>query len=102
MRFRQSDWFHRLFVFFQFIVFCALAAFTNNFDITNGIANNNSAQNKLVELQLADFDSMQDIAAANYRENRLPTLNARGISIVMALSRVVLLSQYLMSEYGQF
>ena len=98
VRFRQSDWFHRLFVFLQFLVFCALAAFTNNFDITNGIANNNAAQKKLVEMQLADFDTMQDIAASDYRENRLPTLNARGISIVMALSRIVLLSQYLMGE----
>lgn len=98
VRFRQSDWFHRLFVFLQFLVFCALAAFTNNFDITNGIANDNVMQKKLIQLQLADFDTSQDIAAANYRGNRLPTLNARGISIVMALSRVVLLLQYLMSK----
>lgn len=99
VRFRQSDWLHRLFVFLQLLVFCALAAFTNNFDVTNGISNNVKEQDQMQQLQLEDFYSQQDIAVSNYRNGRLPTLNARGISITMALSRTILLAQYLLSAY---
>ncbi|KAI5116749.1 hypothetical protein M0805_001607 [Coniferiporia weirii] len=99
VRFRQSDWLHRIFVFLQLLIFCALAAFTNNFDVTNGILNNTQQQNLLTELQLADFSSQQDIAAANFRNNRLPTLNARGISLTMAFSRLVLLAQYALTVF---
>ncbi|KAH8115896.1 hypothetical protein DFH11DRAFT_1245003 [Phellopilus nigrolimitatus] len=94
VRFRQADWFHRFFVFLQLLVFCALATFTNNFDITNGIANETNEQKIMTQLQLADFASHQDIAVANFRSSRLPTLNARGISLTMAFSRLVLLVQY--------
>lgn len=98
VRFRQSDWLHRLFVFLQLLIFCALAAFTNNFDITNGISNNSKQQNQMLEMQLEDFYTQQDIAVGNYRNGRLPTLNARGISITMALSRMILLAEYLLSN----
>ena len=95
VRFRQSDWLHRVFTFFQLVIFCALAAFTNNFDVTNGIAND-SEQIKIDELQMADFENQQDIAVANFRNNRLPTLNARGISLTMGFSCLLLLVQYLL------
>ncbi len=52
----------------------------------------------VVQLQLASFSTNDDIAAAAYRNNRLPTLNARGLSIVMALSRLLLLVQYIIGE----
>ncbi|KAI5116979.1 hypothetical protein M0805_001590 [Coniferiporia weirii] len=94
VRFRESDWLHYIFVFLQLLIFCALAAFTNNFDVTNGIANNTKQQDLLTQLQLEDFSTQQDIAAGNFRNNRLPTLNARGISLTMGFSRLVLLVQY--------
>ncbi|KAI5116985.1 hypothetical protein M0805_001594 [Coniferiporia weirii] len=99
VRFRQSDWLHRIFVFLQLLIFCALAAFTNNFDVTNGISNNTKQQDLITALQLEDFSSQQDIATANFRNNRLPTLNARGISLTMAFSRLVLLIQYALTLF---
>lgn len=65
IRFRQSDWLHRLFVFIQLLVFCALAAFTNGFDITNGISNNWKEQNRMAAMQNEVFASQQGIAAVN-------------------------------------
>ncbi|KAL5484798.1 hypothetical protein ACEPAI_7440 [Sanghuangporus weigelae] len=99
VRFRQSDWLHRIFAFFQLVVFCALAAFTNNFDVTNGIVDDSNEAKKLADIQMADFYSAQDVAAANFRNNRLPTLNARGISLTMAFSRLLLLVQYLLAFF---
>ncbi|KAL5524151.1 hypothetical protein ACEPAG_8324 [Sanghuangporus baumii] len=99
VRFRQSDWLHRIFAFFQLVVFCALAAFTNNFDVTNGIVDDSNEEKKLADIQMEDFYSVQDVAAANFRNNRLPTLNARGISLTMAFSRLLLLMQYLLAFF---
>ncbi|KAL5506911.1 hypothetical protein ACEPAH_6367 [Sanghuangporus vaninii] len=99
VRFRQSDWLHRIFAFFQLVVFCALAAFTNNFDVTNGIVDDSDEEKKLTDIQMADFYSAQDVAVANFRNNRLPTLNARGISLTMAFSRLLLLVQYLLAFF---
>jgi hypothetical protein len=97
-RFRQSDWLHRLFVFLQLMIFCALAAFTNNFDITEGVSNDSTEAKLLAQAQLSDFSTSSDIAVAQFRQQRLPTLNARGISITMAFSRLLLLIQYVLGE----
>ena len=79
-------------------MFCTLAAFTRNFDVTDGIVNDVQEQNVLTQLKLQDFMSQQDIAVAQYRSDRIPTLNARGISMTIAFSRVVLLAQYVLGE----
>jgi hypothetical protein len=34
------------------------------------------------------------LAASQFRDNRLPLLNAKGLSMTMALSRLLLLLQY--------
>ncbi|THU87391.1 hypothetical protein K435DRAFT_867353 [Dendrothele bispora CBS 962.96] len=103
VRFRQSDWLHRLFIFFQVLVFCALAAFTNNFDITNGISDNSSAEKQGSDLQsvaLGDQGLVRPfLDVQSYRDKRLPTLNVRGISMTMTFSRLLLLSQYLIAFY---
>ncbi|KAI5116748.1 hypothetical protein M0805_001606, partial [Coniferiporia weirii] len=99
VRFRQSDWLHRISIFLQLLIFCALAAFTNNFDVTNGISNDTKQQDLLTRFELEDFSSQQDIATGNFRNNRLPTLNARGISLTMAFSRLVLLVQYALTLF---
>ena len=98
VRFRQSDWLHRFFVFLQLLVFCTLAAFTKGFDVTNGVIDNVQEQNILTQLKFQDFLSQIDIEVQNYRNDRIPTLNARGISMTIALSRVVLLAQYVIGK----
>ena len=98
VRFRQSDWLHRLFVFLQLLVFGSLAAFTNSFDDGITTKRNAQIQKEIVEFELEDFTSQQELAVANFRDNRLPELNARGISITMACSRLILLAQYLLSK----
>jgi low temperature requirement protein LtrA len=93
LRYRQADWLHRIWVFLQLLVFSSLAAFTRNFDITNGISvdKDKAATDQL----LLDFqDSPSDLSATKFRDTRLPRLNARGLSAAMALSRMLLLLQY--------
>ena len=98
MRFRQADWLHRIWTFAQLIVFSALAAFTKEFNLTDGLRKNPDQEeaNKILS-QLPGSDSSA-IAAIAFRNDRLPRLNAKGISLVLAVSRVVLLVQYLVSE----
>ena len=93
VRFRQPDWLHRFFVFLQLLVFAALSAFTNKFDITDGIRLDRD-QERILELQSANQMSTADLNAEAYRNQRMPTLNARGISMVVALSRLLLFVQY--------
>jgi hypothetical protein len=99
MRFRQADWLHRLWVFAQLIVFSALAAFTKDFDITNGLSDNTADDKKLADLQAQLGNDLSQLAATQFREQRLPQLNAMGVSLVMAISRLLLLLQYSVSEY---
>jgi hypothetical protein len=98
VRFRQADWLHRLFVFLQLLVFAGLSAFTNSFDVTDGLRENRD-ELLIEQLQLADFRTQSDIHAAKFRNERMPTLNARGISMVMALGRLLLLVQYGLGKF---
>ncbi|KZS89234.1 hypothetical protein SISNIDRAFT_458965 [Sistotremastrum niveocremeum HHB9708] len=95
IRFRQSDWLHRGFAFLNLALFGALAAFTNNFDITTGLtpAFNPELFDSVAALGTTDGATIQ---AQMYRDALIPILNAKGISVCMALSRVVLLLQYLL------
>ena len=92
MRFRQADWLHRIWVFAQLVVFSALAAFTKDFDIAIGFSPDDPLLEQ-VQAQLGTDQSSLD--ASNFREQRLPRLNARGVSIVMGCSRLLLLMQYI-------
>ena len=94
LRYRQADWLHRGWVFLQLIIFSSLAAFTRDFDITNGIATNkneSTADQLLLDLGVSNEAGL---VAKKFRDNRLPRLNARGVSITMAFSRLLLLVQY--------
>ena len=93
VRFRQSDWVHRFFVFLQLFVFCALAAFTNNFNIFSGLRDDTIDQGLDLKFQADEADEAT-INQVRRIKLRLPTLNARGVSIIMAFSRLVLLAQY--------
>ena len=95
MRFRQADILHYIWVFLQLAIFSALAAFTKDFDITNGLVPDLEQHD--TEILIAGLD--QSAAAAfKYRQDRLPLLNGRGVSLVMALSRFLLLVQYLIGK----
>jgi len=98
MRFRQADWVHRLMVFAQLIVFSALAAFTHDFDITSGLTKDTeTAEADDIFTQLGLDQS--GVSAFNFRDNRLPRLNARGVSMTMGISRIILLVQYVIVFY---
>jgi hypothetical protein len=90
MRFRQSDWCHRIWVFGQLIVFCLLAAFTKDFDITSGLFDN---PDEVKTDQLLTAQGW-DLTSIKFRGNRLPRLNAKGVTVAMGVSRVLLLLQY--------
>ena len=81
-------------VFAQLIMFCALAAFTRDFDITTGIAANPDAALADALFIQAGTEDQYGLVASRFRSNRLPQLNARGLSLTMAYSRVLLLLQY--------
>jgi hypothetical protein len=101
MRFRQADILHRIWVFLQLAVFSALAAFTKDFDITNGLVAD--PDERETDRLIAGLVGTRSAAAAiRFRQDRLPLLNARGLSLVMALSRLLLLAQYLVGERLHF
>jgi hypothetical protein len=75
-------------------VFSALAAFTRDFDITNGIAANPDAALADTLFTQAGTEDQDGLVASHFRSDRLPLLNARGLSMTMAYSRVLLLLQY--------
>jgi len=75
-------------------VFSALAAFTRDFDITNGIAVNSDAALTNALFTQAGTEDQNGLVASRFRSVRLPLLNARGLSMTMAYSRVLLLLQY--------
>jgi hypothetical protein len=75
-------------------VFSALAAFTRDFDITNGIAANPDAALADTLFTQAGTEDQDGLVASHFRSDRLPLLNARGLSMTMACSRVLLLLQY--------
>lgn len=85
VRFRQADVLHRVYVVLQLLVFAALAAFTDNFDITQLTQSTPSPS-----LVTTKAESL----AAQHRSLGIATAHTRGISMVMALSRLLLLIQY--------
>lgn len=98
MRFRQADWLHRACVFFQLIVFSALSAFTRDFDISNGLYLDEDHTERDALYRALGQDETAD-AAADFRNTRLPRINARGLSLVLAISRLVLLLQYCVGKH---
>ena len=62
--------------------------------MTNGKFNNEQGYNILTQLEVQSYWSKQNIEVGDCRNNRIPTLNASGISMTIAFSRVLLLAQY--------
>ena len=87
---------HRTFAILQFVIFGTMATFTSNFSIFSGILPDDSQTPvNPVQFQLSNV-TFNDVFATGLRQEHLPVLNARGISLVMAFSRLLLLSQYLL------
>ncbi|KAK7450606.1 hypothetical protein VKT23_012916 [Stygiomarasmius scandens] len=102
VRFCRADWLHRMFVFFQVFVFWGLAAFTNDFNVVNGIVQSrDEMEADMLEREVFVNDSLITplLQGEAFRKDRLPVLNVRGISVTMALSRLLLLFQYLIAFY---
>jgi len=96
VRFRTRDFMHRTFAVLQFVIFGTMATFTSNFSIFSGILPDDSQTPvNPVQFQLSNI-TFNDVFATGLREEHLPVLNARGISLVMAFSRLLLLFQYLL------
>ncbi|KAH8115882.1 hypothetical protein DFH11DRAFT_1542699 [Phellopilus nigrolimitatus] len=48
---------------------------------------------------VVDISTQEDIAATNFRKDNIALVNARGISVSMGISRIVLLAQYVMDKF---
>jgi hypothetical protein len=104
VRFRQADWVHRGAAILQLVIFGALAAFTQKFDITAGLtADGVDADQALADQIQIDLGkaSREGTMAQYLQQARLPGLNFRGIAMTMAWSRVLLMIQYIIGIYVQ-
>lgn len=89
---------HRIFTILQFGIFGTLSAFTHNFNIFVGLLSDDSQPQNPPNfgLNVTDFNS---VFASSLREERLPVLNAKGISVVLGISRLFLLIQYAIGQW---
>ena len=78
VRFRQQDWFQRLVVVLQLLIFCSLAAFTNNFDITFGFGSA-SSQEQINGLLIQAGNNKAEVLAEAAFAGLTPKLNNKGI-----------------------
>ena len=91
VRFRQKDWWHLIFVILQLFTFCALAAFTGGFDISQGIVPSKE------DVQYQQYSRCFIVGGAGTEEARskfISRINSVGISSALAFSRFTLLIQY--------
>ncbi|KAG8931939.1 hypothetical protein FRC02_001909 [Tulasnella sp. 418] len=81
IQFYTNDWFHRLIFISQLGIYAGLSSFTNEFDILWGL------KGKTVRYWRSDDDKLEYIRKAN--------LSFDGISCVLAISRGLLIVQYM-------
>jgi len=89
---------HRVFAFLQFIVFGMMATFSSNFNVFSGLMKDASENLNPGNFQLSN-PKIDSIFASSLTRHKLPVLNARGISITMACSRMLLLIQYSVGKF---
>jgi hypothetical protein len=63
-----------------------LAAFTKDFNITSGLFNNPDE----VKTDQLLMEQGLDLTGLKFRGNRLPRLNAKGVTVAMGVSRLLL------------
>ncbi|KDQ49926.1 hypothetical protein JAAARDRAFT_613920 [Jaapia argillacea MUCL 33604] len=81
-----------MFAICQIVVFGTMAAYTSNFRILPG-PSSDTTQSLPSEFRL-NTTNIDSVFAANQRGQMLPVINARGISVTMGVSRLLLLIQY--------
>ena len=101
-RFRERDWVHVILYFVvQLAVFISFTIFTSNFNVTDGINDGSTDDIMINQLRQQEGWSSLAITAQNIRAMDIPTRSIRGISMTMALSRVMLLIEYLCSKLSR-
>lgn len=75
----------------------SFTAFTSNFDVEDGIAQE-STDSTLDDLRLSQGWTPLAVLAQHVRDMRIPVRSIRGISMTMALSRIMILIEYLCGE----
>ncbi|QRV79656.1 low temperature requirement protein LtrA [Ceratobasidium sp. AG-Ba] len=88
VEFYTDDWFHLVFIFLQLLLFGALAATTQGFDITNYILHSPGSDN------LETYD-IETITPERYAAERLAKISVRVIMLAISISRAMLLIQHL-------
>jgi len=98
VRFRQSDTLNRLAAILQLSIFASLSAFTAEFDITAGLGSSQPNQfdneTKIIQTHL-NFSTVGSVHQHSFPEDDISVLHFKGISMTMALSRLLLMVQYL-------
>ncbi|KAF8882724.1 hypothetical protein BD779DRAFT_1472851 [Infundibulicybe gibba] len=95
-RFRTRDWVHRLFSGAQFVVFCAMATFSNfSIETTSGGSLDSSGSSSVgpIDYNLSS-NTLDGFYSSNERQWRLPLINCIGIAVTMGCSRIFLCIQY--------
>ncbi|KAH8103920.1 hypothetical protein BXZ70DRAFT_1051907 [Cristinia sonorae] len=98
-RFREGDWLHIILYFIcQLAVFMAFTVFTGNFDIEEGLATTTKSDSIEDALEGArsnqGWTPISDMSQRLHDE-RVSVRSMRGIAMTMALSRVMILVEYL-------
>jgi low temperature requirement protein LtrA len=97
VRFRQGDTVNRIAAVLQLAVFGSLSAFTTDFDITDGLGKPQTrfeAAALSIQTQL-NYSTVLDVHQHIFQtDDRISILNFRGISMTMALSRLLLMLQH--------
>ncbi|KAG8941446.1 hypothetical protein FRC03_004522, partial [Tulasnella sp. 419] len=94
IKFYTNDWWHRIFFILQICTYGGLAAFTSDFDVFWGLRSNQRIFVGNVKELTAEV-----IAKNLYKKRHLSFM---GIALVMAISRCLLLLQYLRVIYYRY
>ncbi|KAB5588750.1 Transmembrane protein [Ceratobasidium theobromae] len=88
INFYTDDWFHLFCIFLQLVTFGSLAATTKDFDITNYIEQSPG------EESIESYD-LTTMSPERFKAERLAKVSFQVIALTFALSRVLLLIQYM-------
>jgi hypothetical protein len=93
---------HRIFAVLQFGILASMATFTSHFNIFFGLMSDNQLDPPPTPVNFQVGTDFNSLFAWKLRARRLPVINAKGISIVMGFSRLLLFTQYLIGESARY
>ena len=82
----------------QLAVFMSFTIFTSNFAVEDGIVNDNTDDILAALRELQGWTALA-IMAERIQSLRIPVQSMRGISMTMAMSRLMILIEYLCGEW---